>query len=177
MIYKIIYDIPGSDFAIFKHDFIINKFKNIHPNYISILGLISNFISLYYFEKKEIYKSFIFIIIRSMADCLDGIVARKYKKVSYIGGLLDTINDLTFCSIICYIIFKHYIKLNKNISFILSVISLIILITFMYKNGTISDHDGLKKKPNNIKDAIIYITIKHSFICHLLLIYIFMKTF
>ena len=112
-----------------------------------------------------------------MADCLDGIVARKYKKVSYIGGLLDTINDLTFCSIICYIIFKHYIKLNKNISFILSVISLIILITFMYKNGTISDHDGLKKKPNNIKDAIIYITIKHSFICHLLLIYIFMKTF
>lgn len=178
MIYKIIYDyIPGTDFAIFKHDFIINKFKNIHPNYISIIGIFSNFISLYFFEKKELYKSFFFMIIRSIADCLDGIVARKYNKVSYFGGFLDTTNDLTFCSIICYIIFKHYMKINTNTSFILSIISLIVFFSFMYKNGTISDHDGLKKKPNNIKDALIFLSVKHSFLCHLLLIYFFMKTY
>lgn len=176
MNFKTIIDyIPESDFAIFRRDFIINKFKNIHPNYISILGLISNFISLYYFEKKELYKSVIFIIIRSIADCLDGIIARKFNKVSYIGGLLDTCNDLTFVSIVCYITFKHYMKLNTKISTISSIIFLIILILFMYKNGTISDHEGLKKKPNNIKDMLIYISVKNSFICHLILIYFFMK--
>ena len=68
-------------------------FKFISPNLITISGLIMNFLILYYIIMGNIIVSSVLLILRYLADCLDGGVARKYNKKSKIGGVLDTWSD------------------------------------------------------------------------------------
>jgi phosphatidylglycerophosphate synthase len=163
--------IPNSDHYIFNHNYIINKFKYIHPNYITILGFISNILVIYFYYYKNIVMFSFFTIIRSICDILDGLVARKFNKVTYLGGILDTISDTSFLTIILFIILKCYLGFKK--SFILALTYFILHMYSMYYSGNLSDHSGLKNKPDTFSKLVIYFLIKNTFIIHLILLYFF----
>lgn len=139
----------------------ISFFKYIHPNYITISGIISNLL-IYFFlimSKKNLKKKVFFIIIfRYLTDILDGNVARKYNKTSKLGGFLDTINDFMLFFIINFL----YIK-NKFLfySLIIVAISYIIIFDLYY------DHSKIKKKGINaffVNNTIFIYTILILFI-------------
>ena len=79
-------------------DYILVYFGNIHPNYITILGMIFKFLSIYFMYSKYYFLMFIFRLIERISDCLDGEVARVYNKRSYFGHLLDKLSDM-ICNI------------------------------------------------------------------------------
>ena len=164
--------IPNSDHYLFNKNYIINFFKNIHPNYITITGIISNLIVILSYYNKQFYIFSLFTIIRSICDILDGLVARKFKKVSYIGGVLDTTSDTLFLCITIYIILNCYFSFN--ISFLLTLLYFFFHIYSMYKSGNISDHSNLKDIPNTYLQLFIYILIKNTFIIHLIFLFFLM---
>ena len=77
---------------------LLSLFKYIHPNTITISGIISNFYILKFLIYKKINTLNMLLTFRYFTDIMDGAVARKYNKVSKIGGYLDTINDTMLIS-------------------------------------------------------------------------------
>jgi len=122
--------------------------KYIHPNIITISGLIINFYiySLLYTPHSNIYLLTFFMIYRWLADCLDGAVARKYNKGSKLGHHLDTISDIILGFICINYIQSFIFNLSFNYSLLIYLIFLFILNkTFNF----IETHDNLKKIKNN----------------------------
>ena len=132
-------------------DKIIDKvsfLKYIHPNIITISGLIINFYIYYllYTPHSNIYLLTFFMIYRWLADCLDGAVARKYNKGSKLGHHLDTISDIILGFICINYIQSFIFNLSFNYSLLIYLIFLFILNkTFNF----IETHDNLKKIKNN----------------------------
>jgi len=87
-------------------DYITNEKMN--PNAITLFNIIPSLISLYYVYHKDYLLFFIFLIIRTVLDCLDGLVARKYNKTSKLGAFLDIFTDLCFNSALLYIVLNNY---------------------------------------------------------------------
>jgi len=122
--------------------------KYIHPNIITISGLIINFYIYYllYTPHSNIYLLTFFMIYRWLADCLDGAVARKYNKGSKLGHHLDTISDIILGFICINYIQSFIFNLSFNYSLLIYLIFLFILNkTFNF----IETHDNLKKIKNN----------------------------
>jgi phosphatidylglycerophosphate synthase len=115
-------------------------FEHIHPNYISITGLLLNIIIAYHiftFNYGPIL--LISIILRCLMDILDGAVARKYDKVTYVGGLLDTFTD---CSLI--VIIFYYFVLLLDLPKYLIILPISIIISTALVTESYSDHSSLK---------------------------------
>ena len=116
---------------------------NIHPNVITLLG----FIPIYYIYQYIILKNrtivYIFAIINYLFDCLDGELARKSGKTSKLGGLLDTIHDLTSIFSLLFLILKW-----KAIP-ILLIFALFVI--FLFKMNPITH------KPNRFKNSFYLI--------------------
>ena len=103
--------------------------KYIHPNIITISGLIINFYIYYllYTPHSNIYLLTFFMIYRWLADCLDGAVARKYNKGSKLGHHLDTISDIILGFICINYIQSFIFNLSFNYSLLIYLIFLFIL--------------------------------------------------
>jgi phosphatidylglycerophosphate synthase len=75
----------------------ILPYCNTNPNYITLLGFITSNIIIYsmynHHQKNIIY---LLVFFRSIFDCLDGEVARFYKRQTHFGHKLDTFCDLYF---------------------------------------------------------------------------------
>lgn len=158
------------DDDIANNETLLSLFKNIHPNVISIFGIICNLIILNYLYRKEIYKANIFIIIRYFCDILDGAVARKYNKTSKLGGYLDTFNDIMFMS--TYSSFIFWLKSNnlKDTKLFFYIITLFLVLYFKYED-VMYDHTKLKKiDKNSFKNVIAFLT-NNSIFLFLLVIY------
>ena len=82
------------------------------------------------------------LFIRYSADCLDGAVARKYKKVSDFGGLLDTLADNTLIFVVVYGIF--YLLGSNNLFIPILVVSLNLF--YLFKKKALIHHFSVKKK-------------------------------
>ena len=118
----------------------LSIFKHIHPNYISITGFLLNIIiayNIFTFNYGPVL--LISILLRCLMDILDGAVARKYEKVTYIGGILDTFTD---CSLIVIIFYYFLLLLNLPKYIIILPISIIIGTAFITESY--SDHSSLK---------------------------------
>ena len=126
----------------FKLDLIINDnivkyslclFKYIHPNIITLTGMIINFIVFFLYFQPSHYKiiNSILLVLRILADNLDGMVARKYNKTSKIGGLLDTISDNTLSIMIVYCVTFYFIP-SLALYFALSFGLIMITYLFYY---------------------------------------------
>ena len=87
---------------------ILFLFKNIHPNLITIFGIILNFAVIFLFQNKYISLLNITLLVRYLCDTLDGFVAREFNKSSELGGYLDTFSDLMFILIYVYLILNTY---------------------------------------------------------------------
>lgn len=149
-------------------------FAHIHPNYITLFGFIMNFVILYLIKNPTRFQYTpiimgIVIFLRWLADALDGAVARKYNKTSYIGGCFDTISDIVLFFIVIYYCFTTYNIDNKYYSLIIALL----VVYFMYYNN-LSDHSKVKKENNNALDIVPY-TINNLIIIYFIfyLIYLY----
>lgn len=124
-----------------------NIFKNIHPNIITILGIILNLVIFNLIKNENLLVSNILIIVRCLCDIMDGTIARKYKKSSKIGGLLDTICDFMFIQLYIYLIVE---KLFSDTKIIYGVITFTSLLNIYFMKDSITDHSNL----NNSKTLV-----------------------
>ena len=117
-------------------------FKYVNPNIITLIGLITDFFVLYFLLNKLLFLLALSLFIRYSADCLDGAVARKYKKVSDIGGILDTLADNTLIFVVIYGVF--FLLGSENLIIPVLVVSLNLL--YLFKKKAIVHHANVKKK-------------------------------
>lgn len=129
-------------------------FENIHPNIITFIGIICNYFILLHIDNIEtkqinIYTFLILIGIRFLVDCLDGAIARKYKKTSKLGNILDTISDLMFLLIVFYLIMIIFKFPTWTIIFYI-----ILLIFCNEKYDILRQHSKVKNGGDNIVDEL-----------------------
>ena len=127
-------------------------FENIHPNVITSVGLLCNYFILLNIDNIETQKinefTFLLLIaVRFLADCLDGAVARKYKRTSKLGNILDTISDLMFMLIAFYLAMIIFKLPNWTIIFYI-----IILVFFNEKYDILRQHSLVKNGGDSIID-------------------------
>ena len=66
------------------------------PNILSISRIFLGIITAFLIIKEYIYPAFVLYVIGASTDALDGFLARKLKKKTSIGGLLDALADRAF---------------------------------------------------------------------------------
>ena len=141
----------------FKLDLIINNnivkyslclFKNIHPNTITLTGMIINFIIFFLYFQPSHYKiiNSILLVLRILADNLDGMVARHYKKTSKIGGLLDTISDNTLSIMIVYCTTFYFLP---SLAFYFAFSFGLIMIIYLFYYDALCVHANFMETNNN----------------------------
>ncbi len=148
-------DIPISKFIVDN----VGLLKYVHPNVITLSGMISNFVIYYYIKKKNTNKYLLsgLIMYRCIADICDGMVARKFGKVSKFGGTLDTISDFHFY-LIAVSFLKKLLRLHKSFY----GLCIFLFLIFMKYHDTWSDHSNFKKSPINacvVENTIVYYSI------------------
>ena len=159
------------DDDIANNEFLLSLFKNIHPNTITISGIISNFYIIKFLYLKKINIVNILLIFRYFTDIMDGAVARKYNKVSKLGGYLDTINDTTLISFYFgFFIWKKTKNMNYSISF--GIFSLLLILTFLFCKRSLSDHSHLKKKSKSLIDSIIKFLVNNTIFTYMIVMVI-----
>ncbi|NTU72739.1 CDP-alcohol phosphatidyltransferase family protein [Candidatus Roizmanbacteria bacterium] len=108
---------------------IARLFKNVNPNYITLMGMIFPilfFICILY----KLYIPALFVFIFNSVDMLDGMVARSHNKVTPFGGFLDSTIDrfsdyvvliaFSFGALVPWIIVAPLVLLTYLISYIRS---------------------------------------------------------
>lgn len=81
---------------------------NIHPNYVTLVGFIPiYFVYINILAKRNILV-YLFAFLNYTFDCLDGELARKSGKTSKLGGMLDSIHDITTFFSLLYLVFNWY---------------------------------------------------------------------
>lgn len=112
-----------------KADFLYTDL-DLTPNDITLINNIVITPMLIYFLYKDKFKlSFFFIYIRALLDGVDGYIARKYKKYSKLGEIYDHVSDsiyLGFITLYCLSKINSNKEINNSISYIISIISMII---------------------------------------------------
>ena len=122
-------------------------FKNIHPNVLTICSYILNVIIFNILGQSTLSIPLLVLalIARFLTDILDGAVARKYNKVTVLGGVLDTFGDVMFILIMLWYILKK----TGGPMIILPVFT-IIMALYIWKEGTLHDHSNLKDPNGNL---------------------------
>jgi phosphatidylglycerophosphate synthase len=150
-------------------DYILSKtdiFKHIHPNILSVLGLVTDFLLLYFMTIGAVFLIGIALFIRYSCDCLDGAVARKYKKVSDLGGALDTFADNTLIFILLYGILM---ALGVSIGYVIMIPTAIVIanLIYMYSKNAILHHQHLTNYQSNLFDRIYLFGINNNCLIYL----------
>jgi phosphatidylglycerophosphate synthase len=93
-------------------DILVNRthiFANIHPNIITLISLLCNIVLYILLARAfmshcdlDVGVFTVILAVRCLTDILDGAVARKYHKTSQLGGLLDTLGDVTLMLLFAY---------------------------------------------------------------------------
>ncbi len=152
-------------------DVILNVFgifKYVHPNLITLTGLVLNFCILYAITHEMFFPTVVMLVIRYLADCLDGGVARKYNKKSKIGGALDTWSDtiLVYVSAVgIFYLFK--IPYGSEVGAFLSCLNLYM----MSLTDSLVDHAGMKVGGDWLSDIYAFL-VNNSYILFFLKIVI-----
>lgn len=157
----------------------IYKKLNFTPNSLTIIGILSSALCLYFLYVKNLYLSIIFFVIKVYFDYADGIMARKYNMQSKIGEKLDHYSDIAVGILIPLVIIASNKSKNVYIIITLLLIGIILLsiqngCEMKYKNTTkdkksISKLTKLCKSPkfrNPIYAYFGYLIIIFAFIIH-----------
>ncbi len=137
--------------------------KYISPNVITSISLILNFIILYILHNPHgnILLGSV-LTVRWLTDLLDGAVARKYNKVSVLGGILDTLGDIIFM-----LIFAYYVISVTNIPMYIFYVFTALVIGYIINENTIHDHNGLKHYNGGITQKIIAFFVNNSYFVYM----------
>jgi phosphatidylglycerophosphate synthase len=146
---------------------ILNRFKlfrYIHPNALTLIGLLLNFLVIYEVVEQGAFALIVILLFfRYLADCLDGGVARMYGKKSRIGGVLDTWSDTIFIYIAVVGVFYAYeIPWGSEVAAFVACLNLY----FMSLSGSLVDHAGMKLGGSIFRDCYAFL-INNSFLMFL----------
>ena len=160
-------------------EYVLSKtdiFKHIHPNFLSLFGLITDFFLLYFITFGAIPLIGIALFIRYSCDCLDGAIARKYKKVSDFGGALDTLADNTLIFVLFYGIL---IAIGINIVYAIIIPSMIVIVNliYIYSKKSILHHQHLENSQSNVFDKIYLFSMNNNCLVYSLVFVIIMLIF
>ena len=75
------------DDYIVNREWMLSPFKKIHPNLITLTGMVCNVFIITLLLKGYVHWANLLLIIKYFCDCLDGGVARKYNKTSKLEGI------------------------------------------------------------------------------------------
>lgn len=105
----------------------------LHPNHITILGLLCVIPILYNVATQgSLVVAIILVLFRGLLDCLDGTVARICKKTSTFGAQFDIAADFVF-ALSMYLFSCYYIYIRRD-SLIAIRMGIFIVITWvLYK--------------------------------------------
>ena len=139
-------------------------FEHIHPNVVTFIGILCNYfilINIDNIENQNIDSVMfgILLAIRFLADALDGAVARKYKKSSRLGNILDTVSDLMLLFIVFYFVMIMFKLPNWTIVF---YVLLLVLINEKYE--IFKHHDAVKNNDENVIDKIMNFSTNNTVI-------------
>ena len=137
-----------SNYSISKLDFL----KALHPNIITFFGIGLNLLIYYLLYRIFLMSLFFALFLRYWVDCLDGAVARKYKKVSKIGGYLDTISDHMLIFIILLFVFKAF---SFEYYILFSIFLVLINLAYLFIIRSLSDHQNIKAKGKNFYNFLV----------------------
>lgn len=130
--------------------------KNI-PNILTSIRILLTPFILYFTIKQDIKTAVILIIIASITDFFDGLIARNFNLISKFGATLDTISDKLFAGcLIIALIFKNSLFLLSFVGEI--IISIINIYAFAFKKNPATKYIG------KIKTTILFITISLGYI-------------
>ena len=138
---------------IYVEKYLLPLCKHIHPNLITIFGLLLNIIAIhFYYIKKNKDITAILLIIRILMDNLDGMVARKFNKTSKLGGLLDGLSD---CVLMGTISFGVLDKMGVNIHYkiCLSLQVGCMMFGYLIYSDAVTTHSNMNNN-NSILDTI-----------------------
>lgn len=144
-------------------DIFVNKteiFKNMHPNVFSCISIALNipiFFLLNGTYTPHPLIAFLIIATRCITDILDGAIARKYNKVSVVGGLLDTIGDI---SLLC--IFTWFGMQWAGLHYSIYILFLGLLTALIVSYDFYHDHSAAKIYSTNICNNCIAFFINNT---------------
>lgn len=146
--------VPDTDAFFYDNvvDPISTYFKNVHPNYITIIGAPLSFIIYitHMFPPISFILSYSVMMLRTLCDLLDGHVARKYKKVSTLGACLDSIADTTnTANFITYAAMMIFNLTFTQCSLLFTFVMISILSVF-FKSGIMFDHALIKQENSDL---------------------------
>lgn len=138
----------------------VDLFKYIHPNIITSIGLIINFAILYLIINKFFVSCSLLMLVRYLADCLDGGVARKYNKKSKLGGALDTWSDtiLIYVLIVGLFIINNFPYGSELAAFVCCA-----NLYIMSLSDSLVDHAGMKNGKTTLSNCYAFL-VNNSFI-------------
>jgi phosphatidylglycerophosphate synthase len=141
-----------------------NIFENIHPNIITLFGMLCNYfifknINDVTSDQINLYIFGLLIFVRWLSDCLDGAVARKYGKTSSLGNLLDTISDMIYYSIVFY-----YFMITYKLPLWSIILFIIVVFVLFNKYDIINGHEQIKEKTDNPIGKVIRFFTNNSII-------------
>jgi phosphatidylglycerophosphate synthase len=131
-----------------------NMFEHIHPNVLSFFGLFTDFFIFYFLLNNYLLFFVIGMLIRYSCDCLDGAVARKYKKTSNLGGLLDTIADNTLIFILSYGLLVIF---NSPYKILFSCVIVLLNVYYLIFTKSLIHHDNIKKRGNKFHNIYRFV--------------------
>jgi phosphatidylglycerophosphate synthase len=145
-------------------DILVNRthiFANIHPNIITSISLLCNVVLYFILARAFVHHRnldvgifTVVLLTRCLTDILDGAVARKYTKTSQIGGLLDTLGDVTFIVLMSYFMCVWF-NLSSGLCWVLAAIIAYIVYAF----DIYHDHAAVKEYEGHIgRQALAFVT-------------------
>lgn len=157
------------DDYIVDREWMLSPFKKVHPNFITVAGLVSNILIIFLLIKGHIHLANLFLVIKFFCDTLDGQVARKYNKTSKLGGYLDTISDITLLAPYCG---AAMWLMTGNLTYALCVlfVSLLTMVSYIAHKGTFHDHDSLKGGGTNAIEKSVEFMVNNSIILYIIII-------
>jgi phosphatidylglycerophosphate synthase len=139
-------------------------FRHVHPNVISTVSIVFNIIILSILINNNLNPLYLIgsFAVRWLTDLLDGAVARKYKKASKLGGLLDTVGNVTII-----LIFMWYVLKATGVHMMVFYIFLIVVLLYVVHAETYHNHAALKHYKGNHVQKIIAFFVNNSYLIYI----------
>lgn len=146
--------------------YLVDYFENIHPNIVTSIGIILNFVCLNFYYKKNKHLTSCLLLIRIVIDNLDGMIARKFNKITVLGGLLDGMSDCILLMLITYVITEN---LNLEYKIHITILFGIVMIIYLYYNDSLIDHTNFTNN-NNLLHKVPLIIYKNTYLSIIIII-------